>query len=163
MHGIRQEPNVPSTGPALVLVSALLATTTVVAAPADDAHDELLVVARTVMPRIAYHALEPTANPVRVQATVFPGRVFHDAMSGLVGRLAADDELGEQAPLTATGPALHREPGSAVPIAHGHGLQGAAAGSGGRAIGGSVGGAVLRATSGLGQTILRATGQGTGP
>lgn len=154
----------PSIGPTAVLVLAGLAAAPVAASPSDEAaQDELLVVMRTVMPRVAYHALEPSANPVRVQATVFPGRIFQGVMGGLVGRLAGDEELGERAPLAASGPMMRLEPGTVAPLGHGPGLQVTGSASGGRGIGGSVGGAVLRATSGLGDTILRATGQGGGP
>ncbi|HEY4581677.1 MAG TPA: hypothetical protein VIG88_02255, partial [Lysobacter sp.] len=68
-------------------------------AGAPGMQDETMVVARSVMPRIAYRGLEPTANPVRVEATVFPGRVFEGVVDGLVDRLAGDDELGDRAPL----------------------------------------------------------------
>lgn len=156
-------PNGPTT---LVLLAAIASAP--VAASAAEAHgDETLVVARTVMPRIAYHALEPSANPVRTQATVFPGRIFHGMVDGLVGSPAGDDELGERASLQGTGPAMRLEPGMAGPVGHVPGALGPGASQGGRAIGGSIGGAVLRATSGLGdrvsQTVLRATSQGGGP
>ncbi len=159
----------PSTASITAFVLMALATAPAVAAtPGDEAAaDELLVVARSVMPRVAYHALEPTANPVRVQATVFPGRIFHGAMDGLVGRLAGDHELGERAPLAATDAASGLEPGMAGPLGHGPRLEHAGATQGSRAVGGSIGGSVLRATSGIGdrvtQAVLRATSQGAGP
>lgn len=159
----------PSTRPATLLVVAALASTPVIAAEpsADVGRDELMVVTRNVMPRIAYHALEPTANPVRVQATVFPGRIFHGVMHGLVGRLAGDEELGDSVPVVATGPTPGLEPGMVGPLGHGPAAHAQAGGQGGRAMGASIGGSVIRATSGIGdrvsQTILRATGQGAGP
>lgn len=154
-------------GPTLLVLLAAIASAPMAVSAAEEPVDETLVVARTVMPRIAYHALEPTANPVRAQATVFPGRIFHGMVDGLVGSLAGDDELAERASLQPTGPALRLEPGMAGPVGHAPGAYGPGASQGGRAIGGSIGGAVLRATSGLGdrvsQTVLRATSQSGGP
>ena len=152
--------------PVVRVLAALLAIAAPAAQAQEAAGDETLVVARDVMPRIAYHALEPTANPVRVQATVFPGRVFHGAMGGLVQQLVGDDELTDTAARLDTGREAGLTPGMVVPLAHGPALQGGGAGSS-RAIGGSIGGAVLRATSGLGtrmsQAITGATSRGSGP
>lgn len=158
----------PSRVLSIVVIAAGLQPAVALASPAgDDAPDETLVVARDVMPRIAYHALEPTANPIRVQATVFPGTVFHGAMGGLVQHLVGDDELNESVPLLDTGREHGFAPGMAGPIAQGPAQQALGAGGAGRAIGGSIGGAVLRATSGLGarmnQAISTATAGRGGP
>lgn len=148
------------------ILLATIAAAPVAAVAGDEAVDESLVVARTVMPRVAYHALEPTANPIRVQATVFPGRIFHGMLGDLAGHLAGDDELGERASLHAGGPTLRPEPmfGPTGPAPAEHVP---VPGASGRSTGASVGGVVLRATSGIGdrisQTIIRATGQGSGP
>lgn len=153
-----------STGPTLFLLALSVSAPAAAMEPAEGPVDETLVVARTVMPRIAYHALEPTANPVRVQATVFPGRIFHGMVDTLTGRLAGDDELSERAPLGPSGAPRGLEPGIAGSLSHGPGLQHA---GGGRSVGGSIGGSVLRVTSGLGdrisQAVHGAAGPGTGP
>ncbi|GAB2511717.1 hypothetical protein [Lysobacter humi (ex Lee et al. 2017)] len=142
----------PSTRPAHALTLLLLFTTPAVATePMDVARDEQLVVGRTVMPRIAYRALEPTANPVRVEATLFPGRVFHGVMDGIVGRLAADDELGERVSPNGAGAATFGR-GGLVPLAHGPSAS-PTGGPGARSAGGAVGGAVLRVTAGLGDRM----------
>ena len=160
-----------SRSPAVLLV-ALLASFAADAAWAGEpgapvaAQDEMLVVARSVMPRIAYRGLEPTANPVRVEATVFPGRVFHGVLDGMVQRLVGDDDLGDRAPLLRQGPAAARGIGVDVPVA-GLGLGGAGAGPGASRGGGSIGGMVTSATAGIGdrvnQAMQRATGAGVGP
>lgn len=154
---------------AIALAFATSASGSAFAAPpaVAAAQDELLVVARTVMPRVAYHALPATENPVRVQATVFPGRIFHGVVDGIVGRLAGDDELTERAPLVAEGPAAAFDPVRAGPFAHGPGAVTTPSGAGGRTAGGAIGGAVLRATSGLGtrvgDAVQRAANAGAGP
>ena len=135
-------------------------------APVEVGQDELMVVARSVMPRVAYRGLDATANPVRVQATVFPGRVFHTAIGDMVGQLVGDDELVASASPATAGPAAFLEPGAMVgPL--GAGPQGSAGTGGARGFAGSVGGSVLRATSGIGDRInaavQRATGPGGGP
>lgn len=157
--------------PLLLLLAAsspVLAADAAQGPEADVAQDELMVVARSVMPRVAYRGLEATANPVRVQATVFPGRVFHASIDSMVGQLVGDDELVASASPATTAPAAFLEPDAAIgPL--GAGPQGASAGAGGapRGFTGSIGGSVLRATSGIGDRIstavLRATGQGGRP
>lgn len=147
--------------PLLILLAAAAAA----AGPAvagDAVHeDELMVVTRSVMPRVAYRGLEPTANPVRVQATVFPGRVFHGAMDAVVGRLAGDEELGERAPMAAAAlPAMRIEAGAAGPL----GASAQGTGTAPRMATGAIGAGVVRATSNIGgrvgQAVLRATGGG---
>lgn len=148
-------------------LAALAALPAAAATPEADPRDQVMVVGRDVMPRIAYHALEPQANPVSVQATVFPGRVFHGVVDTLVGVLAADDELGERAPLLAPGPAARIEPGVMLPVADGPGMVAGGPAAAGRSGGVSLGGTILRATSGIGdrvgQTVLRVTAKGAGP
>jgi hypothetical protein len=146
------------------IVVALLAPLPAVATPPDEAADETWVAARDVMPRVAYRALEPHANPVRVEATVFPGRVFHGAIGDVVGRLAGDQELDESAALVPSGQVPPAEPGAPRSMAPIAGLGGAGSDMGRRPGGASIGGAVLRATSGLGvrvgQAVQRVTGHG---
>lgn len=55
--------------------------------------DHLLVVTRTVQSRIAYRGIPLEDNPVRVQATTFPGSVFHQTIDTAVERLVGDDDL----------------------------------------------------------------------
>lgn len=123
----------------------------------DGAQDQTLVIARSVMPRIAYRGLEPTQNPVRVESIVFPGRVFHSTLDGLLGTLVGEDVLGDTASPGLTG-RPERDPradglaaGGArdlMPTGRGATPNGASA---------SIGGAVLRATGGLADTITAAT------
>jgi len=164
-----EEPTVSPSRPALptILLLALLASGAASAgetAPAGMA-DETMVVARSVMPRIAYRGLEPTANPVRVEATVFPGRVFNGVVGTLVERLAGDDELADRAPLQRPGVTAMRGTGVDM-LGTGVGLQGAGPSASTRT-GGSIGSMVSAATAGIGdrvtQAMQRATGAGVGP
>ncbi|HZX80846.1 MAG TPA: hypothetical protein VFE72_07845, partial [Lysobacter sp.] len=100
----------PSRPALLIALLAPLASGTVLAGETatPGMQDEMLVVARSVMPRIAYRGLEPSANPVRVEATVFPGRVFQGVVDGMVQRLVGDEALGDRAPLLREGAAATR-------------------------------------------------------
>jgi hypothetical protein len=152
----------PTRSPLAAVALLAIAAPVVAAEPEAGPADETMVVARTVMPRIAYRALEPTANPVRVEATTFPGRVFHGAIDGLVGQLVGDDQLGERAaaPIASGGREL---PTHHAPLMDGPGLQGPGASTAPLGRGASIGGAVLRATSGIGsmvQDAVRRTGGG---
>lgn len=127
--------------------------------------DQVLVLARTVHPRIAYRGPAPDENPVRVQVTVFPGDAMTDSLGAIGGSLLGDGELAGTAPMVP----LQQLTGPGGPLM---GLGAAFSGTGGSAtpIGtaaNSVGGSVLRATNGLGSTITRAvmaaTGAGGGP
>lgn len=153
----------PFNRPVLVPILMALAAAPAVAAPpaGDGARDEELVVARSVMPRIAYHALEPTANPVRVQATVFPGRIFHGVIGGLVGSLASDHELGDRVPLVVDLPAGTLEPGLGGLMHHDGPRLGAGSLQGSRSGAASIGGSVLRMTSGIGDRIGKAVSRST--
>lgn len=150
------------------LASTLLLAS--VAAPAWTAEpaaptgpDPAVVVARTVHPRIAYRALPVDENPVRIQATTFPGHVFHSTLdavllpaageadlaargnAGLAGRMAATTGLVSGVPLAM--------PASALPI-----------GAGGRTGVGASGPSVVGMTAGIADTVLRAVGvPGGGP
>lgn len=146
--------------PLPVLIVLLTAVAPVRAQDADAHADETLVVARTVMPRIAYRALEPTANPIRVQATTFPGRVFHAAIDGLVGQLVAEHELDERAS-PATPDAESAIPGLARPMAEGPALRHGPGATAPLGAGASIGGAVLRATGGIGDLVQRSVGRAT--
>jgi hypothetical protein len=73
---------------ATVLPAGALAQT----APAGDPQ---LVIARAVEPRIAYRGFaEPTDNPIRAQAPVFPATAFGQAMGGLAVQGVDDAVLG---------------------------------------------------------------------
>jgi hypothetical protein len=125
--------------------------------------DQTLVVARNVMPRIAYRGLEPSQNPARVTTTVFPGRVFQGRLDGVIGALVGDGALGETAPILPTaalrGPepvnGEPREPRSAAPLGGGVSTSGA---------GGGLGGTVMAATAGIANTVTAAVLRtGAGP
>lgn len=148
-----------------LLPLAILALPAAATSPAGDApthEDQTLVVARTVEPRVAYRALEPKDNPVRVEATTFPGRTFHGAIDGLVGadgiQLAALDELAERVPVTAArGPGAMLLPATTPSAAVQPGMGPAA--SAGR---GGAGGAVVRATSMIAPTVLQGVAKASG-
>ncbi|MEI2432327.1 hypothetical protein RDV84_07095 [Lysobacter yananisis] len=127
--------------------------------------DTTVVIARTVHPRIAYRALPAQDNPVRTEATTFPGQVFHATLSrslaplddaalgqhgsgGLGVAAAADAASAMLVPAAATGAgATFAGPGASAPL-------GASA---------SVGGAVVGATAGLGDTLTGAVMQALAP
>lgn len=143
----------------------ILASAPVAADEPDAQHaDQTLVVARSVMPRVAYRGLEPRENPVRVEATTFPGGIFHRALDGLVGDLADDGALQDTA--APGGPAAIHATTSPVagaltggPLPAGGGRAAAPAGMGAR-IGGSVG----QATGAIGAAVTGALSRiGGGP
>jgi hypothetical protein len=119
--------------------------------------DQTLVLARDVMPRIAYRGLEPSQNPVKVEALMVPGRVFHGTLDGVLGTLVDEDVLGDTAPTgladASTWPAAAR---LGMDPAEARGNAPMAAGAGPTA-GAGIGSAVMRATSGLSDAITRAT------
>ncbi|QQP94823.1 hypothetical protein [Lysobacter enzymogenes] len=133
---------------------------------AEPGPDPSVIVARTVYPRIAYRALPVQDNPVRTEATTFPGRVFHATLDRSLAPLLDDAALGQ-----------HGSGGIGVAAAAGAvtGLLVPSAGVGaGNAFGGpaasaplgasaSVGGAVIGATAGLGDTISGAVMQAAMP
>jgi hypothetical protein len=125
--------------------------------------DQTLVVARNVMPRIAYRGLEPSQNPARVTTTVFPSRVFQGRLDGVIGALVGDGALGETAPILPTaalrGPepvnGEPRETRSAAPLGGGVSTSGT---------GGGLGGTVMAATAGIANTVNAAVLRtGAGP
>src|SRR6476646_7520516 len=62
----------------------------------DAALDQTMVVVRDVNPRIAYRGpADTTDNPARVTATVFPTRVFNDALGGMMESLVGEESLGD--------------------------------------------------------------------
>lgn len=134
-------------------------------AASTGAEDHTLVAARSVMPRIAYRAHpDPKMNPVKVEATTFPGRIFHGAIGGLTGMLVDESILqgtsadGGPVSTVAAPNALQNLP---------HGLGAGGTGGAGRTpvgMGASVGGAVSRATTGIADTITGVTSRlGGGP
>ena len=115
----------------LVVVPAVCAQDAPSTAPGTGP-DPVLIVTRTVQPRIAYRGLPRDQNPVHTQATVFPAQVFHRTLDGVLGQLGTAVVMGTSQ--TA--------------------LQGGIAGTVG-GIGGA-GGPIGRATGGLAGTITGA-------
>lgn len=118
----------------------------------DQGPDHVLVVARTVQPRIAYRGIPLEDHPVHSQATVFPGGVFHRTLDASMERLVGDAELSQLGSLgieRGVGPALTMgrlglvDPGLFV---------GGAAGAT-TPLRSGAGGAVSAATRGLGSMI----------
>jgi len=151
---------------ALALAAAALPGAQAAEPGAPPGVDPSVVVARTVYPRIAYRALPAQDNPVRTEATTFPGQVFHATLDRSLAPLLDDAALGQ-----------HGSGGLGVGAATGAltGLLAPGAGIGaGTALGGpaasaplgasaSVGGAVVGATAGLGDTLTGAVMQATMP
>lgn len=135
----------------------------------NDNPDPVLVVTRTVQPRIAYRGLPRSENPVHAQATVFPAQVFHRTLDGVLGELVGDDALTQTASAGVaaftTGPAVTEATGvlgtGAVLGNSPDGMPGGVAGAVG-GIGGA-GGAIGRATGGLSGTITGALLPALGP
>ena len=80
----------------LVVVPAVCAQDAPSTAPGTGP-DPVLIVTRTVQPRIAYRGLPRDQNPVHTQATVFPAQVFHRTLDGVLGQLVGDDALNQTA------------------------------------------------------------------
>lgn len=145
----------------LVLAPAAWAQQAPTTPPGNDP-DPVLVVTRTVQPRIAYRGLPRSENPVHTQATVFPAQVFHRTLGGVLGELVGDDALNQTASAGVatftTGPAVTDATGvlgsNAVLGSSTTGIQGGVVGAVG-GIGGA-GGAIGRATGGLAGTITGA-------
>ena len=118
----------------------------------DQGPDHVLVVARTVQPRIAYRGIPLEDHPVHTRATVFPGGVFHRTLDASMERLVGDAELSQLGSLgieRGVGPALTM--GRAGLVYPGL-FAGGAAGATMPLLSGS-GGAVSAATRGLGSMI----------
>lgn len=145
----------------LVVVPAVCAQDAPSTAPGTGP-DPVLIVTRTVQPRIAYRGLPRDQNPVHTQATVFPAQVFHRTLDGVLGQLVGDDALNQTASAGVagftTGPAMTDatgQLGTAVVMGTSQtALQGGIAGTVG-GIGGA-GGPIGRATGGLAGTITGA-------
>lgn len=80
--------------PVVALAGASGGDPVAVSGPASGVPDPELVITRRVQPRIAYRGVPLEANPVASRAAVFPRRVFHASIDGVVDLLAGDDELG---------------------------------------------------------------------
>lgn len=120
--------------------------------------DHVLVLARNVHPRIAYRGPRPEENPVRVEVVVFPGAAFSDSVGGLGLEVLGDRDLASTSPMAP----IHRLAGPdsplmqlGGPLSGGPGATGAGGGAPVGASASSVGGAVMKATSGLGESISR--------
>lgn len=139
--------------------------------------DPSVVIARTVHPRIAYRGVPLEDNPIRSEATTFPGTVFHGTMDSLMGELV-EDELGQHGSAgVMAGAAVQSAVGQGLPGLTGGALPGAGSGPApsigpGASVGGAVGGvgaAVGNATSNIGSlvtnSVMQAVGktQGGGP
>lgn len=136
----------------------------------DQGPDHVLVVARTVQPRIAYRGIPLEDHPVQTQATVFPGGVFHRTLDASIERLAGDNELAQLASLgieRGVGPALTM--GRLGVVDPGLFVGGGAGAATPLRSGAGAGGAVSAATRGLGSMIqgsvlpVIATNPGGGP
>lgn len=110
------------------------------------AQDHQLTVSRTVHPRIAYRGIPLEDNPVRVQATVFPGQVFHDTLgqtmdlvlgidldqrgsAGIDAGAAARTLLVDGLPALGAGPMFVGNAAGAAPVGPGASVGGAASGA----------------------------------
>lgn len=133
---------------------------------ADPGADTTVVIARTVHPRIAYRALPAQDNPVRTEATTFPGQVFHATLDRSLAPLLDDAALGQHGSGgIGVGAATDAVTGllvSGAGLGAGNPLGGPAA-SAPLGASASVGGAVVGATAGLGDTITGAVMQAVMP
>lgn len=156
--------NLPARCGRAALLGVLIVGAPAFAAPPPDGSsdrvaDPQLVLARTVHPRIAYRGLERTENPVAVQATTFPARVFHDTVGVLVESVAGDAELGARGShglrraAVATGPVTSSTPPASEA---GAGLPGATRPAVPVGAGASAAGAVGGATRQLGGRVSSA-------
>ena len=134
---------------------------------ADGANDQdpAVIVTRTVQPRIAYRGVPLEANPVHARATVFPAKVFHQTLDGVMGRLVGDDALGQTGSAGVAQLAIHPALfGTPTLLGTGNGAGGSAVGLPGGPVGagiaggamGGAAGAIGRATGNLGGTITGA-------
>lgn len=147
---------------ALVLVLALSLPEVRAAGPGADT---TVVIARTVHPRIAYRALPAQDNPVRTEATTFPGQVFHATLARSLAPLD-DAALGQHGSGGVRAAAAADAANAMWAPTVGAGAGAAFAGAGASAPLGasaSVGGAVLGATAGLGDTLTGAVMQALAP
>ncbi|MEH6418251.1 hypothetical protein [Pseudomonas sp. CGJS7] len=129
--------------------------------------DPSIVIARTVHPRIAYRALPAQDNPVRTEATAFPGRVFHGTLERSLAPVLGDAELDQHgssglSPTAAT----QALTGLLVPTAGNTGagaMLGPSASAPPMGPTASVGGAVTAATAGIGDLITGSVMQALAP
>lgn len=165
-----------------ILACGLLLMTTALQVRAQDTdseaqalpEDTVMVITRTVNPRTAYRGVPLEANPVRTQATTFPGRIFNNTLNNTLGQLLGDDDLDQRgsAGLNTGAGAVPALTGASSMLAASPALGGQAA-SGGTSIGpsASVGGAIGAATGGISnmvtgsvmQAVGAATAAGSGP
>lgn len=141
----------------MALLGAMLAPAAFAQQAAQQEEDPGFVVARTVMPRIAYRGVPVEDNPIHTRATVFPARVFHDTLDNALGNALGDNELN--AATGSGGIVMNATRNMLVPDAAGGGigLMGTgAAGSAPLGMGAGVGGSIRGATEGLGGTITGA-------
>lgn len=117
--------------------------------------DHSLVVVRTVQPRIAYRGFAPTDNPVRVQATTFPGRVFHATLDAGMTQLVGDGDLTVVGSAGIDSAAGHRPlpPLQAIHINRALPPGAGSPGSSPLGAGAAPGGAVSAATGGVGNLM----------
>ncbi|WP_408951760.1 hypothetical protein [Lysobacter sp. Hz 25] len=132
------------------------------------AGDPTVVIARTVHPRIAYRALPAQENPIRTEATTFPGQVFHGTLDQSLAPLIGDAELGQHgstglSPAAATGALTGMlVPTDSFGASGNNGLLGPSAAT---PVGptASVGGAVTHATSGIADLVTGSVMQALAP
>jgi hypothetical protein len=128
--------------------------------------DPVLVLTRTVQPRVAYRGLPADRNPAAATATTFPARVFHTTLGEATGEQLGDGSLGEVAGV----PGLAGVPDSAAsPGLRAAEVVGQISGSRGQppiGPGATTRGAVSGITAGLGALVsgaVRQTRAGGGP
>lgn len=141
----------------LALLGALLAPAAFAQQAAQE-EDPGFVVARTVMPRIAYRGVPVEDNPIHTRATVFPARVFHDTLDNALGNALGDGDL--ESATGSGGIVMQATRSMLAPDAQTgmtSGLMGtSAAGTAPLGMGASVGGSIRGATEGLAGTITGA-------
>lgn len=118
--------------------------------------DHIVVVVRTVQPRIAYRGIPLHDNPVRVQATTFPGRVFHQTLDASMEQLVGNGELAQFGSSgIGSGGAVHRALAGGLPSAGNPVMLGGAASAAATPLGGGAiaGDTMSAATRGLGSLI----------
>lgn len=138
-----------------------------------QAGDPTVVITRTVHPRIAVRAVPKDELPIHAEATTFPQSVFQSTLATSLAPLVGDDALGETGSGGIVIDALGRAGlGSGSTGVFGALPLGRATTTGATPLGAgaSIGGAVGRATGGLGDRIggavmqaVTATQQGAGP
>lgn len=125
--------------------------------------DPTVVITRTVHPRIATRAIPKDELPIHAEAVTFPQTVFQGTLATALAPLVGDDALGETGSGGVVTDALGRAGLGADAVgllgATPLGRSGAGAGATPLGAGASIGGAVGRATGGLGDRITGAVMQ----